>query len=58
MFRMTPHGHRFSNGGLTDSQLPLDAPVGSPHLGYLSTVVWESPTIQVPGLSAMYIRLL
>ena len=26
MFRMTPHGHRLSNGGLTDSQLPLDVP--------------------------------
>ena len=35
MFRMTPHGHRLSNGGLTDSHLPLDVPGGSPHLGYL-----------------------
>ena len=35
MFRMTPHGHRFSNGGLTDSQLPLDVPGGSLDLGYL-----------------------
>ena len=38
MFRMTPHGHRFSNGGLTDSQLPLDVPGGSPDLGYLRRV--------------------
>ena len=35
MSRMTPHGHRFSNGGLTDSQLPLDVPGGSLDLGYL-----------------------
>ena len=38
MFRMTPHGHRFSNGGLTDSHLPLDVPGGSPDLGYLRRV--------------------
>ena len=38
MFRMTPHGHRLSNGGLTDSHLPLDAPGGSPDLGYLRRV--------------------
>ena len=35
MFRMTPHGHRLSNGGLTDSHLPLDVPGGSLDLGYL-----------------------
>ena len=35
MFRMTPHGQRLSNGGLTDSQLPLDVPGGSFRLGYL-----------------------
>ena len=38
MFRMTPHGHRLSNGGLTDSHLPLDVPGGSPDLGYLRRV--------------------
>ena len=38
MFRMTPHGHRLSNGGLTDSQLPLDVPGGSLNLGYLRRV--------------------
>ena len=38
MFRMTPHGHRFSNGGLTDSQLPLDVPGGSLNLGHLRRV--------------------
>ena len=38
MFRMTPHGHRFSNGGLTDSHLPLDVPGGSLNLGYLRRV--------------------
>ena len=43
---MTPHGHRLSNGGLTDSHLPLDAPGGSPHLGYLRRVhdVHNPPT--------------
>ena len=35
MFRMTLYGHRLSNGGLTDSHLPLDAPGGSLDLGYL-----------------------
>ena len=38
MFRMTPHGHRFYNGGLTDPQLPLDVPGGSLNLGYLRRV--------------------
>ena len=38
MFRMTPHGHRLSNGGLTDSHLPLDVPGGSLNLGYLRRV--------------------
>ena len=35
MFRMTSYGHRLSNGGLTDSHLPLDVPGGSLDLGYL-----------------------
>ena len=35
MFRMTLYGHRLSNGGLTDSHLPLDVPGGSLDLGYL-----------------------
>ena len=35
---MTLHGHRFSNGGLTDSQLPLDVQGGSLNLGYLRRV--------------------
>ena len=38
MFRMTPHGQRLSNGGLTDSHLPLDVPGGSLNLGYLRRV--------------------
>ena len=38
MFLMTPHGHSLSNGGLTDSQLPLDVPGGSLNLGYLRRV--------------------
>ena len=38
MFRMTLYGHRLSNGGLTDSHLPLDVPGGSPDLGYLRRV--------------------
>ena len=35
MFQMTLYGHRLSNGGLTDSHLPLDVPGGSLDLGYL-----------------------
>ena len=38
MFRMTSYGHRLSNGGLTDSYLPLDVPGGSLNLGYLRRV--------------------
>ena len=38
MFRMTSHDHRLSNGGLTDSHLPLDVPGGSLDLGYLRRV--------------------
>ena len=38
MFRMTLYGHRLSNGGLTDSHLPLDVPGGSLNLGYLRRV--------------------
>ena len=52
MFRMTPHGHRFSNGGLTDSQLPLDVPGGSPDLGYLRRVpVGHNPPTRVKKLA-------
>ena len=48
MFRMTSHGQGLSNGGLTDSHLPLDAPGGSPHLGYLRRVpVGHYPTTRV-----------
>ena len=48
MFRMTPHGHRLSNGGLTDSHLPLDVPGGSPDLGYLRRVpVGHNPPTRV-----------
>ena len=38
MFRMTPHGQRLSNDGLTDSHLPLDVPGGSLNPGYLRRV--------------------
>ena len=38
MFRMTLYGHRLSNGGLTDSHLPLDVPGCSLNLGYLRRV--------------------
>ena len=52
MFRMTPHGHRFSNGGLTDSQLPLDVPGGSSHLGYLPRApVGRYPTTRVKTIN-------
>ena len=48
MFLMTPHGHSLSNGGLTDSQLPLDVPGGSSHLGYLPRApVGRYPTTRV-----------
>ena len=48
MFRMTPHGHRLSNGGLTDSHLPLDVPGGSLNLGYLRRVpVGHNPRTRV-----------
>ena len=51
MFRMTPHGQRLSNGGLTDSHLPLDVPGGSPHLGYLRRVpVGHYPNTRVKAL--------
>ena len=48
MFRMTLYGHRLSNGGLTDSHLPLDVPGGSLDLGYLRRVpVGHNPTTRV-----------
>ena len=48
MFLMTPHGHSLSNDGLTDSQLPLDVPGGSSHLGYLPRApVGRYPTTRV-----------
>ena len=48
MFLMTPHGHSLSNGGLTDSHLPLDVPGGSPDLGYLRRVpVGHNPPTRV-----------
>ena len=54
MFRMTPHGHRFSNGGLTDSQLPLDVPGGSPDLGYLRRVpLGHNPRTRVKHLGSI-----
>ena len=48
MFRMTLYGHRLSNGGLTDSHLPLDVPGGSLDLGYLRRVpVGHNPPTRV-----------
>ena len=50
MFQMTLYGHRLSNGGLTDSHLPLDVPGGSLDLGYLPRAPpGRYPTTRVNG---------
>ena len=50
MFRMTSCGHRLSNGGLTDSHLPLDVPGGSLDLGCLPRDPPRGGTL-TPGLN-------
>ena len=58
MFRMTLYGHRLSNGGLTDSHLPLDVPGGSLNLGYLRRVrMSHNPRTRVNVSGSQYLRM-